>query len=68
MGTHAAAGDLVGPPLIDPAPKPFRVSLVTITREGVVEALRPAGLCSARPPLVPMTTLPGRPSRARRAD
>ena len=44
MGTQAAAGDLVGPPLVDPAPKPFRVSLVTITREGVVEALRPAGL------------------------
>jgi PQQ-like domain len=60
MGTQAAAGDLVGPPLIDPAPKPFRVSLVSITREGVVEALRPAGLMFRETALVPMTGLPGR--------
>lgn len=61
MGTQAAAGDLVGPPLIDRAPKPFRVSLVSITREGVVEALRPAGLMFREAALIPMTTLPGRP-------
>jgi outer membrane protein assembly factor BamB len=61
MGTQAAAGDLVGPPLIDPLPKPFQVSLVSITREGVVEALRPAGLMFRETALVPLTTLPGRP-------
>jgi len=61
MGTQPAAGDLVGPPLIDTAPKPFRVSLVSITREGVVEALRPAGLMFREAALVPTTTLPGRP-------
>ena len=60
MGTQAAAGDLVGPPLIDPAPKPFQVSLVSITREGVVEALRPAGLMFREAALIPMTALPGR--------
>ena len=61
MGTQGAAGDLVGPPLVDRMPKPFRVSLVTITREGVVEALRPAGLMFREAALVPLTALPGRP-------
>ena len=60
MGTQGAAGDLVGAPLIDPAPKPFRVSLVSITREGVVEALRPAGLMFRETALIPITALPGR--------
>jgi outer membrane protein assembly factor BamB len=61
MGTQAAAGDLVGPPLVDVMPKPFRVSLVTITREGVVEASRPAGLMFREAALAPLTALPGRP-------
>ena len=61
MGTQAAAGDLVGPPLVDPAPRPFRVSMVSITREGVVEAVRPAGLMFRETALLPMTALPGRP-------
>ena len=60
MGTQAAGGDLVGPPLIDTSPKPFRVSLVSITREGVVEALRPTGLMFRDTALAPMTALPGR--------
>lgn len=60
MGTQAATGDLVGPPLVDVAPKPFRVSLVSITREGVVEALRPVGLMFREAALVPVTALPGR--------
>jgi outer membrane protein assembly factor BamB len=60
MGTQAAAGDLVGPPLVDAAPKPFRVSLVSITREGVVEALRPARLMFRETALIPITGLPGR--------
>lgn len=60
MGTQAAAGDLAGPPLIDPAVKPFRVSLVTVTREGVVEAFRPAGLMFRETAAVPVNALPGR--------
>ena len=59
MGT-LAAGNLVGAPLIDPAMKPFRVALVTITREGVVEALRPAGLMYREAALTPISVLPGR--------
>ena len=61
MGTQAAGGDLVGPPLVDAAPRPFRVSLVSITREGVVEAVRPAGLMFRETALLPVTALPGRP-------
>ena len=60
MGTQAAGGTLVGPPLIDPVLKPFRVSLVSVTREGVVEALRPAGLMFREAALIPLATLPGR--------
>jgi outer membrane protein assembly factor BamB len=60
MGTQAAAGDVVGPPLVDTAPRPFRVSMVSITREGVVEAVRPAGLMFRETALLPMTALPGR--------
>lgn len=60
MGTHPAPGDLAGPPLVDPAVKPFRVSLVTVTREGVVEAFRPAGLMFRETAAVPVSALPGR--------
>ena len=60
MGTHPAAGNLVGAPLLDPTLKPFRVALVTITREGVVEALRPAAIMFREAALVPITTIPGR--------
>ena len=60
MGTHPATGNLVGAPLLDPTLKPFRVALVTITREGVVEALRPAGIMFREAALVPITTIPGR--------
>jgi outer membrane protein assembly factor BamB len=62
MGMHTPAGALIGPPLIDPTVKPFRVSCVTITREGVVEALRPVALMfreSSAPG--PVAALPGRP-------
>jgi outer membrane protein assembly factor BamB len=60
QGTFEAGGELVGPPLVDAAPRPFRVGLVTITREGVVEALRPRGLTFRETTLVPLRTLPGR--------
>jgi outer membrane protein assembly factor BamB len=61
MGTHAAAGDLVGPALIDPLLEPRRVAIVMITREGVVEALRPSGRMFRETALVPIAALPGRP-------
>ncbi len=60
MGTHAATGDLAGPPLVDPAVRPFLVSLITVTREGVVDAFRPAGLMFRETAAVPVTALPGR--------
>ena len=60
MGTQTAAGALVGPPLIDPALEPFRVALVLITREGVVEALRPTGMMFREAALIPLAGLPGR--------
>jgi outer membrane protein assembly factor BamB len=60
QGSFVAGGELVGPPLVDPEPRPFRVALVTITREGVVEALRPRGLTFRETALVPLRALPGR--------
>lgn len=60
QGTFTAGGELVGPPLVDAALRPFRVGLVTITREGVVEALRPRGLMYREAPLTPLRALPGR--------
>jgi outer membrane protein assembly factor BamB len=61
MGTYIASGHLIGAPLIDSAAKPFKVSLVTITREGVVEALRSTGLNFREAVATPFTQLPGRP-------
>jgi hypothetical protein len=60
MGTQAAAGDLVGPPLVDQAPKPFQVAVVTVTREGVIEALRPTSLMFREEKTAPIAALPGR--------
>jgi len=60
MGTYAASGYLVGPPLIDTTIDPMRVSFVTITREGVVEAMRSTALTLRETPGTPMTALPGR--------
>jgi outer membrane protein assembly factor BamB len=60
QGTFVAGGELVGPPLIETALKPFRVGLVTITREGVVEALRPLGMIFRESALPAMPVLPGR--------
>jgi outer membrane protein assembly factor BamB len=60
MGTQTAAGDLLGPPLVDTAPRPFRVAMVTITREGVVEALRPMSLMFREGKTAPVSGLPGR--------
>lgn len=60
MGTYQPKGDLLGPPLLDPAPKPFQVAVITITREGMVEALRPAALMLREEKPVTPTALPGR--------
>ena len=68
MGTHAS-GNLMGPPLLDAAVKPFQVAIVTITREGVVEALRPTGMMFREAASVPLTVVPGRTlSRERMAS
>jgi outer membrane protein assembly factor BamB len=61
MGTYVASGHLIGAPLIDPSPRPFQVSFVTITREGVVEALRSTGLNFRDAVGTAFTQLPGRP-------
>ena len=60
QGTFAAAGEPIGAPLIDTDLKPFRVALVTITREGLVEALRPLGMTFRETAPGPIRTLPGR--------
>jgi outer membrane protein assembly factor BamB len=68
MGTHTAAGNLVGGALIEAPFAPFKVALVTITREGVVEALRSVALMFREAELVPVTTLPGRMLMRERLD
>jgi outer membrane protein assembly factor BamB len=59
------AQTLLGPPLIDPALTPFKVSIVTITRDGLIEGLRSPGLLFREPANVAFgttyPTLPGRP-------
>ena len=63
LGTLAVAqGNLMGPPLIDTALTPYRVAIVTLTREGVLEAHRPTTLMF-REPVVPVV-LPALPGRA----
>jgi outer membrane protein assembly factor BamB len=61
MGTYTTPGELLGVPLIDPRPQPFGVAVVTMTREGVVEALRPTALLFREAAVTPWTELPGRP-------
>ena len=60
IGTFDALSDLQGAPLIDPAPKPFAVSLVVLTRDGRAIGLRPTGMMFRERPLEPLTALPGR--------
>jgi hypothetical protein len=68
MGTHAVEGDLVGAPLIDTSAPPGQVALVTITREGVVDAMRPAGLLFREGATTPVAVLPGRTVPRERLD
>lgn len=60
QGTYVAPGNLIGPPLIDTALKPFSVTFVAITRDGVVEASRSTGLIFRELAAVPLPVLPGR--------
>lgn len=60
LGSFTATSDLEGSPLVDRNPQPFKVALVTLTRDGRVTALRPTGLMFPDPPLVPLSRLPGR--------
>lgn len=60
MGSYNATGHLIGAPLIDTVVPPFRVSFVTITREGVVEALRSTALTFREAAAAPLPSLPGR--------
>ena len=68
MGSHAVEGDLVGAPLIDTRAPPGQVAVVTITREGVVDAMRPAGLLFREAATVAVTALPGRSVPRERLD
>ncbi len=67
MATHIAqapdgrAQPLLGAPLFDSAVTPFRVGLVTITRDGLVEGLRPTAMLFREPSVTPLGPLPGRP-------
>ena len=60
LGEHMAAGDLIGPPLIDTALTPRRVTCVTMTREGVIEGLRSVELMFREQANAAITALPGR--------
>jgi outer membrane protein assembly factor BamB len=60
MGTYDAPATLQGPPLIDPALRPFAVAIVAIMRDGNVVALTPAAMMFREPPAAPLTALPGR--------
>ena len=55
------AQPLLGAPLFDSAVTPFRVALVTITRDGLVEGLRPTAMQFREPANTPLGPLPGRP-------
>jgi outer membrane protein assembly factor BamB len=59
-GTFTAPGDLHGPPLIDPALKPYRVATVLVMRNGKVAGLSPLALLFREQPQVPFAALPGR--------
>jgi len=66
-GSYISTGHLIGAPLIDTPLRPFRVSFVTITREGVVEALRSAALTFRDAAAAPLPSLPGRQISRERA-
>ena len=60
LGSYTAPAELEGPPLIDPVLKPYRVTFVTITRDGRAIGLRSSRLMFPEPKLGPLQPLPGR--------
>jgi outer membrane protein assembly factor BamB len=61
LATFTAPADLRGVPLVDPDLQPFRVALVAVTRDGRAIGLRPVGMLFREAPLVPLSSLPGKP-------
>jgi outer membrane protein assembly factor BamB len=55
-----------GPPLVDPALRPFKVAIVVVTTDGRAIGLRPTGMMFRDQPLVPLAALPGRPLQRER--
>lgn len=53
--------ELLGPPLIDSALRPFTTAIAVILRDGRVMALRPTAMLFKEPALTPLPALPGRP-------
>lgn len=62
FGEHRALGDtsLVGPPLVDPLPETFGVSMVFVLRDGRVFGLAPVELLFREARLEPLLVPPGR--------
>jgi len=62
IGTFDAPSDayLQGAPLVDPAPKPFAISLIALTRDGRAIGLRPTEMLFRERPIQPLEALPGR--------
>ncbi|MBI4265805.1 MAG: PQQ-binding-like beta-propeller repeat protein [Acidobacteria bacterium] len=61
QGTYDAAGTLIGAPLLDSSPEPRRVTFLTMTRDGVVEAMRSTALMFREGGTALLPALPGRP-------
>lgn len=60
VGTYDPLGSLSGPALVDPALRPFAVSLVLTLDDGRILALRPVGRLYKEQSAVPLDVLPGR--------
>lgn len=58
-GTYAAPGELQGPPLLDPVLRPFRVAMVTVTRDGRVAGVIPTAMLFREPMIAPLLQFPG---------
>jgi outer membrane protein assembly factor BamB len=60
LGNYTAPTDMEGLPAVDPNLQPYRVAIVSLTRDGRITALRPTRMMLPDPPLVPLLELPGR--------
>jgi outer membrane protein assembly factor BamB len=59
-GTYTAPNALQGPPLVDPALKPFRVGIAIVMRDGRVAGLSPVAMLFRDQATTPLAALPGR--------